>query len=396
MTDQLLKKRTEAPRSKVAKPRYLLLWERIQQLELKLRNQESINETIIREFSKKVLPLEEQVTLEIIELTKDIMRLFHSSEDNANRSLLGFWVLDNFKLLAAHPFANESDVQELYDEWRLPIQGTDDMIEAQLSLLMASRDDLPGQSKVRSNYPDADMFAAKKEPPKRPASAVFEDSEDFSVGTEQSQHNDSEFDPSSSAHESDHRAEKKTNRAQSKKKSAKTSTVGKEKLDNLFDIDKLFRRIAKAVHPDREQDEDKKAQKHAIMSDCLNARNNGDIASLLALYAEHVGDLPTNWSDERSGELVHALETQLLELENRAAKLHSHDPLLQLILNRYLAYDTQDVARRINIHKEKISEKLQGLQQQRENLKTDEGFLDALAERRDIELDRLTLSNLTS
>jgi len=368
MTDQLLKKRTEAPRSKVAKPRYLLLWERIQQLELKLRNQESINETIIREFSKKVLPLEEQVTLEIIELTKDIMRLFHSSEDNANRSLLGFWVLDNFKLLAAHPFANESDVQELYDEWRLPIQGTDDMIEAQLSLLMASRDDLPGQSKVRSNYPDADMFAAKKEPPKRPASAVFEDSEDFSVGTEQSQHNDSEFDPSSSAHESDHRAEKKTNR----------------------------RRIAKAVHPDREQDEDKKAQKHAIMSDCLNARNNGDIASLLALYAEHVGDLPTNWSDERSGELVHALETQLLELENRAAKLHSHDPLLQLILNRYLAYDTQDVARRINIHKEKISEKLQGLQQQRENLKTDEGFLDALAERRDIELDRLTLSNLTS
>lgn len=398
MTDQLLQTRKKAPRSKVAKPRYLHLWERIQQLEQKLLNQESINETIIRQFSKTILPLEETFAAELIELTKDIMQLFHHSEDNANRSLLGFWVLDNFSTLAAHPFAKESEVQALFDEWRLPIQGTDDMVEAQLSLLMASRDDLPGQSKMRNNYPDADMFADKRETPKQKTSAstTFDDKTPRAANTEHPDDNESEFNQNAAHDGPSDGGNEKQSRERNKITSNKASLRDKIDLDKLFNIDTLFRRIAKAVHPDREQDETKKAQKHAIMSDCLNARNQGDIASLLTLYAEHVGDLPTTWSDESSGELVQALKIQLQKLENRASKLHTNDPLLQLILDRYLGYDTQDVTRRISAHESHLTEKLQGLQQQRANLKTEDGFLDSLAERRDIELDRLTLSNLTS
>jgi len=149
MTDQLLQPGKNNTRSKVTTPRYVVLWQRIQELNAKLKHQESMYETIIRQFSQKVRPLEEHITAELMGLNTDIMRIFHDSDDNAHRSLLGFWVLDNFKILAAHPFANESDVEALYDQWRIPIQGTDDMVEAQLSLLMASRCDLPGQTQVR-------------------------------------------------------------------------------------------------------------------------------------------------------------------------------------------------------------------------------------------------------
>jgi len=132
------------------------------------------------------------------------------------------------------------------------------------------------------------------------------------------------------------------------------------------------------------------------MSDCLDARNNNDIAGLLSLYAEHVGVLPETWSDESSGELVLALQNQLQEVEMRASTIQTHDPVLQLILDRYLGYDTKDVARRIGVHETHLTEKLQGLKAERENLKTEDGLIDALDERKDIELDRLTLSNLTS
>jgi len=392
MTDQILQTRKNTDRAKASTPRYVLLWEKIQQLEAKLLNQESMHKTIIRQFSKRVRPLEENVTVELIGLTKDIMRIFHDSEDNASRSLLGFWVLDNFKTLAAHPFANETEVQELYDHWRLPIQGTDDMVEAQLSLLMASRDDLPGQEKIRSNYPDADMFATKPAATKSKASASFEDEESYSANNEYLNAEEDE----DVMQDTSFKKETISGSSGAHSKNKPTRRRSKEDFDTLFDIDKLFRRIAKTVHPDREQDEEKKAQKHAIMSDCLEARDNNDIAGLLLLYAKHVGELPKTWSDESSGELVRALENQLHDLENRASRLHTHDPLLQLILDRYLGHDTNDVERRISAHEENLTEKLKGIQQQRMNLKTEEGFIDALAERRDIELDRLTLSNLTS
>jgi len=401
MTDQILQTRENASRSKASTPRYVLLWEQIQQLTAKLSNQESMHETIVRQFTKRIRPLEENVTIELIGLTKGIMRIFHGSEDHASRSLLGFWILDNFKTLAAHPFASEFDVQELYDDWRLPIQGTDDMVEAQLSLLMASRDDLPGQEKIRSNYPDADMFASKPTAAnsQTSSSTVFEEAEPYSVNQKNTQEDviqDASYEKETSDENNNAKSNNKPTDKSGKKTNRKSSRISKEDFDTLFDIDKLFRRIAKAVHPDREQDEEKKAQKHAIMSDCLDARNNNDIAGLLLLYAKHVGELPKTWSDESSGELVSALEDQLHELENRASKLHTHDPLLQLILDRYLGYDTNDVERRISAHEDNLAEKLKSIQQQRANLKTEEGFIDALAERKDIELDRLTLSNLTS
>lgn len=401
MTDQLLKTRNKPSRSKASQPRYVHLWQRIQQLEEKLLNQESINETIVRQFSKKVRPLEEKGNEILLALTADLMRFFHQNNDNAKRSLLGFWILDNFKDLAAHPFAPVDAVQDLYDEWRLPIQRTDDMVEAQLSLLMASRDDLPGQTRTQSNYPDAGMFAKRRTP--KPESNASNDSTSFvndtgaAYSNEFYEHNESRNRANEANSTCDEEAHSSQHQSGDQNKKRKRATLSsKEEFEKLFDIEQLFRRIARAVHPDREQDEKKKSIKHAIMSDCLQARDNDDIATLLSLYAEHVGDLPLTWSDDSSGELVKALEIQLQNLEIRASRLQSNDSLLQLILGRYLAYDTNDVTRRIEAHEEQLKNENSQLKHQRELLKTDEGFQDALDERRDIELDKLVLSNLTS
>ncbi|MDT8439504.1 MAG: hypothetical protein RQ729_10895 [Wenzhouxiangellaceae bacterium] len=53
---------------------------------------------------------------------------------------------------------------------------------------------------------------------------------------------------------------------------------------------RLFRRAAQALHPDREADADKRADKQARMQQLLRARKEGDVLGMLELYAEVSGD----------------------------------------------------------------------------------------------------------
>lgn len=390
--DSHIPQTTAASRGQKAKqPRYVLLWERIQSMEKKLLNQEAIHNAIVRQFATSIRPLEVTVTQRLMGLTQTLMRCFDEDDDIANRSLLGFWIIENFSVLNTHPFADSYAVESLYDEWRLPLQGTEDMIESQLSLLMASRSDLPGQTQLRRNYPDADMFATREPQPQPtwdPADIPsFEDV--FEPGQPSGE------DPGSNANP-EAETEKQTQSGNARKKTRSNPAKGIKKFAELFDIDTLFRKIARTVHPDREQDEDKKAQMHEIMSACLQARNDDDIATLLTLYTTHVGPLPDTWSEDSTVDLVTALSHQLEELERRWDNLQVQDPLLQLILDRYLGFDTQDVERRIQGHKTKLEGEIQRLTLQHQAVKTEDGLADLLAERRDIEMDKLVLADLTN
>ena len=404
MTERTLQTSTLTSKSgrqgkKSSQPRYVLLWEKIQSLRTRLEKQEATNKSILRQFSKNIRPLEESITTELIKLTKYLISGFHNEESTANRSLIGFWVIENFAKLAAFPFANSHEIETLYDEWRLPLQGPDDIIEAQLSLLMAGRNDLPGQSNSRSNYPDADMFATsnstKSSGSKNGTAGQNPDPANHSNTTQTKINEQTEGTTTRSSRAN--KAEKSPKKTPKVKNTDEGDSLrsNSKNFEELFNIDKLFRRIARSVHPDREQDETKKAEKHAIMSDCLQARENEDIAQLLTLYANHVGELPDSWSDESTGELVIALEAQLRELENRSVALQTQDPVLQIILDRYLGYDTHDIDRRIQKHKDKLTDEINRLKDQRASLNTEEGWSKAMQERRDIELDKLVLNELT-
>jgi len=392
MSKRTLKPGKQTQAEAVHRPRYIELWERIRVAEAKLDAQEAQNNHILREFATSVRPLEESLTDQLCGLIHGLMQCFHDNEDDANRSLLGFWIIDLFKMLNRHPFADADRVHALFDAWRLPLQGTEDMVASQLSLLMASQDDLPGRSRQRANYPDADMFAKHASHHQR--SNKDSRDEDSSSRSDRTTHHNAHTTNAKNSTKTETSA-KQTAHSESTHSSPFKPTSRSE-LGDLFNIHKLFRRIANAVHPDREQDENRKAEKHELMSTCLQARDAGDVAKLLSLYAAHVGDLPSNWSDESTGELVTALEKQLRQLELRGESLQSNDPLLQLIIDRYLGYDTQDVTRRIQSHKLRLQAQIDELKNRRIAIKSDAGLTSALQERRNIELDKLELAELTN
>lgn len=110
--------------------------------------------------------------------------------------------------------------------------------------------------------------------------------------------------------------EKQKSKAQLDKESRLTEA---EKLLNT-DINKLFKDLAKLIHPDRELDPELRAKKENLMKELSNARDNSDIADILRIKLL-VDDLLPNTSNELSlndssiKRFVSIIKTKIAELE---------------------------------------------------------------------------------
>lgn len=85
-------------------------------------------------------------------------------------------------------------------------------------------------------------------------------------------------------------------------------------------INKLFRKIARAMHPDLEQDENKKREKHDQMARLLEAREQKDVAYILQLYTQIFGQLPGNFPQTDFAKL-----TKIINIKIEHAKQQKDD-----------------------------------------------------------------------
>lgn len=92
-----------------------------------------------------------------------------------------------------------------------------------------------------------------------------------------------------------------------------------EKLLNT-DINKLFKDLAKLIHPDREQDPELRLKKENLMKELSNARDNSDIADILRIKMLVDDLLPNNTSelslnDSSIKRFVSIIKSKIVELE---------------------------------------------------------------------------------
>lgn len=81
-------------------------------------------------------------------------------------------------------------------------------------------------------------------------------------------------------------------------------------------LSKIYRQIARVVHPDREQDPLKKEEKHRLMQQLVNARNEGDVVTLVKMYGELVPDGDISLDNEALEHVDHLLLMRLRILNN--------------------------------------------------------------------------------
>jgi hypothetical protein len=131
--------------------------------------------------------------------------------------------------------------------------------------------------------------------------------------------------------------ERKKSKAQQEKEKKLAEA---EKLLNT-DINKLFKDLAKLIHPDREQDPVLRDKKEALMKELSNARDSMNIAEILRIKMLVDDLIPNNQSvlsfnDATIKRFVSIIKTKIQELENTVAqKLYAH-PLLEDLNLRHL------------------------------------------------------------
>ncbi|MGQ7847949.1 hypothetical protein ACUNV4_25870 [Granulosicoccus sp. 3-233] len=376
--------RTRNSAKRGARPaRHLRLWEAIRLTRDELSDWQQRTALVDGLFRQHILPRETQLTGTCCQLTDRLIDTYAEHWlGSAEQALLNLWIADNLQSLANHPFAAEGQTDALTRRWRQ----------------LLTEESAPEQQESRGRNSLLDELFDDE---------LDEDDEVFDFGwhgssdrsTRLADDGDTDNGDSATTSTEDIAEEPATDNAPGK---AQDSAAGNEadsatirRLEQRLSVDRLFRQLARALHPDREQDEVLKLQKHELMSECLRARKNRDINALLTLYCEHVGDLPDDLSGNEHEELLQALEQQLRQLQNELRQMRFGNPLQAQIIDRYSASSDDSTRSRILQHAESLDREIARLQSRLQQVGSRDGLLAELAERREIEQNRMIIDNLT-
>lgn len=126
----------------------------------------------------------------------------------------------------------------------------------------------------------------------------------------------------------------KTKTKSEKEKETKLAEV--EKLLNT-DINKLFKELAKLIHPDREQNPELRIKKENLMKELSNARDNSDIADILRIKMLVDELLPNNTNelslnDSSIKRFVNIIKSKIADLE-KTIRQKAHSFPFELTVN---------------------------------------------------------------
>ncbi len=369
--------------------RHLRLWEAIRLTREEIDQwQRQVNQ-VDTLFRQHIQPKEEQLNARFCDVTQALIQHFSQSQlDAANQSLLGLWISENLESMHSHPFADHSLLSALNSQWRSLINrgGAIENLLARLAKNHAFM--VNDDTCVNEQASEPESIASNDEVQFDFGWHKKADTQDLPPDddmTSESEANADSSDAKEGAEEQENETEPDLENIDEKVSS----------LEERLSVDRLFRQLARVLHPDREQDEQRKADKHNLMSQCLKARRDKDINTLLTLYFEHVGELPDELTSDSHEDLIHALEMQLSYLQKQLLQERFGNPLMKQIVERYHAGTADLRNKNIEQHAKALDVEIMHMQTLHSQLDHQDGLLNALDERRAIELDRLSIDEMT-
>jgi hypothetical protein len=158
------------------------------------------------------------------------------------------------------------------------------------------------------------------------------------------------------------------------------SDKGDRKLINGDVFKRLFRQTAAALHPDRETDENRRQEKHALMSQLLKARKDRDLITIVKLHEQH-----TSVESALSGDDEQALEEVLVDyLSQQQARMDAiieQSPMHNMAYSEFYSKKPATITRRINAHLRKVRERRRSITRFMAEVKTLKSLKTVLEER---------------
>jgi len=238
------------------------------------------------------------------------------------------WIHENLTQVASSPFCNRDQLAEINHSLQ-DLQHSLGLIVPELG---------PGRGPgSRSTEPKKEQKQQQKNQRADSATAdMFEDLfADFEQETEEQNEGDEPFEDSEDPDFWDHIFEEFRHAEEEADQESRDQTRSLQQLLKKSSINTLFRRLARLLHPDREQDESLKAQRHEQMSKLIHAREHNDLFTLFNLYHEHTGELPLESLSGDNDQVLNLLKAHTQELREQQETIIYDVPLCGQFYDRF-------------------------------------------------------------
>jgi hypothetical protein len=129
------------------------------------------------------------------------------------------------------------------------------------------------------------------------------------------------------------------------------------KMDEKW-LKSVFRKTANALHPDKEQDIEKREEKEALMTELLRARDENDVLGLINLYHAHVSEDALEINEKSLDALCAQLQNQLDRLRYEKEDLISgvENPIHEMVYTNLYGQSKQQQEKIINDYSNELSQ----------------------------------------
>lgn len=337
MTESLIKIKSQQTENE-SDPRFIQLenlWKKIEKHEKRNANLTKKMAKLFQDFEQNVLPLEQrqcqQMSQQILHLTKFVSKKTLKLDQ---RDELFEWIDSDITFLESHPFAHDVDTMALRqtltdtlsqfakknplsdseENLALMREMLDDMFDGQLELTDEQLAALARDPSLMQQHIDQ-LHQKIQDEDQLPQDEDFDDEDD-------------EYDPF---------ADFFNEHQQHLKQECELEQSGLEKLFKSSQINKMYKRLAFLLHPDKEQDQTKKAEKHQLMHQLTDARIRKDAFVILKLYQQYVPDAEFSFNDDTLEAMEKLLQNKVNALNHDHTQLKQSNDLPALVWRKFSA-----------------------------------------------------------
>lgn len=305
---------------------------------------------LIKRITPQIEPHETKKYLALQGLTEKLISFFSKKTlPDYLRDELFEWICENIHDLSNNPFSHTIDLHELIDSF-----------ESQRSQLMNHKHEKQIKKMAKqgateeeiAQFDNLNKRAQETQSPEELAELLKETLKDALADDEDLDEN--ELDEIFSEHFEDALNDSFEDDQQwdNLDTPQKPNAIEAE-LDRLFQassINKLFRRITRAIHPDLEQDESKKAARHKQMTRLIEAREQKDIAYILEAYQQTFGCLPEAFPEHDYKNLTLLIKHMTQQLEQEKLTILDRIPFGHIYYDLFYHKKSNDEAAAVRHH----------------------------------------------
>lgn len=291
------------------------LWQKIEKKQNKINSQKKKIAQLYQEFQTQILPYEQEMCIQVQALIITLLPFVsRKSLSELHREVLLDWINQELNFIETNPFAMDVDIDNLRDT-----------LQQQL-LILADRNPFEENTENLQQFALMleEMFGEKLQLNEQEISEIARDPSKLQDYIER-MHAQAEEELKFVDQDSDFYDEyEKYDEPFEHTDQTGNSKHAQLTLDKLFkssELNKIYKRLATKIHPDKEIDDKLKAEKQVLMQQLSAARKANDVFTILLMYQTHCDESDISFDDttllaiqKLLGERVRTLEREHYQL----------------------------------------------------------------------------------